>query len=640
MRRSIASICLSGSLDEKLLAASAAHFEAVEIFEADLIHYDGSPADVRALARDLGLAIDLYQPFRDFEGAPDDLFRRALERAERKFDVMEELGAPMMMVLSNAADWALDDDARAADQLAALAERASRRGLRIAYEPAAWGTHIRSVEHGWRVLNAAGHPHLGLVLDSFQMLASGEDLSVIDTIPGDRIFHVQVADAPRMSIDLKTWSRRYRCFPGQGDLDLAGFVARVLAAGYGGGLSLEIFNDEFRSVSPRQTAFDGFRSLQFLEEQTRAVIAGASASAAPQARNVALFDPPAPAPLSGVSFIEFAVGDEASEALGVWLGQFGFTKVGSHRSKAVSLYRGGGVNLVLNAQPDSFARSYYLLHGPSICAVGLRTPDPLLALGRATAFHAPRFEARVGPNELDLPAIRAPDGSLVYFVGEELESGGLYEIEFDIAGSKPATGPAAPQAVDHIAMALPPGLMDNWVLYYRAVLGLEGRETLILPDPFGLVRSRAMADAKRHVRLPLNIAMGQLTTTAQTVVSNAGAGVHHIAFACGDIFAAVERLQKAGAPLLPISGNYYDDLAARFDLAEAFVDRLRAGNILYDRIGDAEFLHVYGEAFQDRFFLEFVQRIGGYDDYGAVNAPVRMAAQSRLAREAAAARSL
>lgn len=640
MRRSIASICLSGSLDEKLLAASAAHFEAVEIFEADLIHYDGAPSDVRAMARDLGLAIDLYQPFRDFEGAPDALFQRALERAERKFDVMEELGAPMMMVLSNAAPWAIDDDARAADQLAALADRAAHRGLRIAYEPAGWASHINTVARGWKVLQAAGHPHLGLVLDSFQMLAGDEDLAVIGTIPGERIFHVQVADAPRMAIDLTTWSRRYRCFPGQGDLDVAGFVARVLAAGYGGGLSLEIFNDEFRSVSPRQTAFDGFRSLQFLEEQTRGAIAAAPAKSRPQARNVALFDPPAPAPLSGVSFIEFAVDGDGGQALGDWLSRFGFAKVGSHRSKAVSLYRGGGVNLVLNAQPESFARSYYLLHGPSICAVGLRTPDPLLAMGRATAFHAPRFEARVGPNELDIPAIRAPDGSLVYFVGEELESDGLYEIEFDIADAAPKPSAANPKAVDHIAMALPPGLLDSWVLYYRAVLGLQARETLTLPDPFGLVRSRAMADADRTVRLPLNIALGAQTATAQAVMSNAGAGVHHIAFACDDLFAAVDRLKAAGAPLLPIPGNYYDDLAVRLDLPEAFVDRLRTANILYDRVGQAEFLHVYGEAFQGRFFLEFVQRIGGYDDYGAVNAPVRMAAQSRRLREEMAARSL
>ena len=276
MRRSIASICLSGSLDEKLAAASAAHFEAIEVYEADLIHFDGSPSDVRAMARDLGLAIDLYQPFRDFEGAPDALFRRALDRAERKFDVLEALGAPMMMVLSNDSDWAIDDDARAAEQLAALAERAAQRGLRIAYEPAAWASHIRTVAHGWKVLQAADHPHLGLVLDSFQMLASGEPLQVIDSLPGDRVFHVQVADAPHMAIDIKTWSRRYRCFPGQGDLDVAGFLARVLAAGYTGGLSLEIFNDEFRSVSPRVMAFDGFRSLQFLEEQARAAIAASA----------------------------------------------------------------------------------------------------------------------------------------------------------------------------------------------------------------------------------------------------------------------------------------------------------------------------------------------------------------------------
>jgi 4-hydroxyphenylpyruvate dioxygenase len=634
MRRSIASICLSGSLDEKLVAASAAHFEAVEIYEADLIHFDGTPADVRSIANGLGLAIDVYQPFKDFEGAPDDLFQRALERAERKFDVMEQLGAPMMVVLSNTAKWAINDDARAASQLAALADRAALRGMRIAYEPASWASHINSLEHGWKVVKAAAHSHLGLVLDSFQVLAPREDLAVIDTIPGDRIFHVQVADAPHMSIDLETWSRRYRCFPGQGDLDVAGFVARALAAGYVGGLSLEIFNDEIRSISPRLTAFDGFRSLQFLEERARGGVLGPRREHDPKARNAALFDPPPPARLSGVSFIEFAVSEEGEKTLGEWLVRFGFERVGAHRSKAVTLYRGGGVNLVLNAQPDSFARSYYLVHGTSICAVGLRTPEPLLAMGRATAFHAQRFNARAGPNELDIPAIRALDGSLIYFVDETLESGGLYEIEFEIEKEMPRPVLGDPESVDHIAMALPPGLLDSWVLFYRAVLGFEGRETLTLPDPFGLVRSRAMADVARTVRVPLNVALGQQTATARAVLDHSGAGVHHIAFSCENIFDAVDRLKAAGAPLLPIPGNYYDDLRARTDLSEAFIDRLRAGNILYDSSPDGEFFHVYSEMFQTHFFVEYVQRVWEYNDYGAVNAPVRMAAQSRRLSEA------
>ena len=90
---------------------------------------------------------------------------------------------------------------------------------------------------------------------------------------------------------------------------------------------------------------------------------------------------------------------------------------------------------------------------------------------------------------------------------------------------------------------------------------------------------------------------------------------------------------QSGASLLNIPANYYDDLAMRFELKEDFIARLKAAHILYDRIGDGEFLHVYSEPFQGRFFFEFVQRIGGYDQYGAANAPFRMAAFARLQRE-------
>ncbi len=114
MRRSIATVSLSGTLEEKLRAVAAAHFGAVELFENDLINFSGTPRQVGQLARDLGLAIDLFQPFRDFEGVSDDVFRRNLDRAERKFDVMTELGAPMMLVCSNVSSHAIDDDRRAA----------------------------------------------------------------------------------------------------------------------------------------------------------------------------------------------------------------------------------------------------------------------------------------------------------------------------------------------------------------------------------------------------------------------------------------------------------------------------------------------------------------------------------------------
>src|SRR6266566_455928 len=175
MRRSIATVSLSGTLEEKLRAVAAAHFGAVELFENDLINFSGTPRQVGQLARDLGLAIDLFQPFRDFEGVSDDVFRRNLDRAERKFDVMTELGAPMRLVCSNVSSHAIDDDQRAAAQLHELAERAARRDLQIAYEALAWGTHVRTFGHAWRLVQTAAHPHLGLTLDSFHTLALGDD---------------------------------------------------------------------------------------------------------------------------------------------------------------------------------------------------------------------------------------------------------------------------------------------------------------------------------------------------------------------------------------------------------------------------------------------------------------------------------
>ena len=116
MLRSIAIVSVSGTLDEKLKAIAAAHFTAIELFVTDLINFNETPRQVRLLASDLGLAIDLYQPFRDFEAVSDDAFRRNLDRAERKFDVMGELGAPMMLVCSNVSPLAIDDDERAASQ--------------------------------------------------------------------------------------------------------------------------------------------------------------------------------------------------------------------------------------------------------------------------------------------------------------------------------------------------------------------------------------------------------------------------------------------------------------------------------------------------------------------------------------------
>jgi 4-hydroxyphenylpyruvate dioxygenase len=635
LRRSIATVSLSGTLQEKLAAVAAAKFDAIELFENDLLFFDGTARDVRQMAEEVGLKIALFQPFRDFEAVPDEVFRRNLDRAERKFDLMAELDARMMLVCSNVSPLSVDDDERAAAQLHELAERAAARGLRIGYEALAWGAHVRTYGHVWKIVQRAAHSHLGVILDSFHTLALGDDPAGIAHIPGEKIFFVQLADAPKLNMDVLSWSRHFRCFPGQGDFDVAGFAAQAIAAGYTGPLSLEIFNDEFRAAAPARTARDGMRSLLYLEEQIRRLQAEQPADIPRSSRaRVDLLDPPPPPDLQNVAFLEFAIDDVAGAELARWLEGLGFARIGKHRSKEVTLYEQGGVSIALNAESEAFAHSYYLLHGVSVCAVGLRVKDPDAMLSRAEVFGCQRFEERVGPDELPMPGIRSPDGSLIYVVDEGFDASADFVRER--AAGTPAKDPAL-RAVDHVGQALQGDHFDTWLLYYRAVFGLRPEESWVLPDPYGLVKSRALTNETRSVRFPLSFSESPRTVVARSLTTFSGAGVNQVAFATDDIFRAVAAMRKRGVGLLPIPENYYDDLAARLGLDDAFIDRLRNHDVLYDRDPTGgEFFHVYTQTFHDRFFFEVVQRKGGYDQYGAVNAPVRMAAQARAVSAAAA----
>ena len=227
LRKCIATVALSGNLADKLEAAARAGFDGVEVMEADLLAYDGSPADIRRIAGELGIAIYLYQPFRDFEAMAEPLRVRNLDRAERKFDITQALGADLVLVCSNTQAAAIDDDRRAAADLRAMAERAAIRGLRVGFEALSWGTNIRCWRHAWRIVQQADHPALGLIVDSFHTLALRDDPAGLADVPGERIFFVQLADAPFRDMDVLSWSRHYRNFPGQGDLPIGGFVRAV-----------------------------------------------------------------------------------------------------------------------------------------------------------------------------------------------------------------------------------------------------------------------------------------------------------------------------------------------------------------------------------------------------------------------------
>jgi len=623
MRRSIATVSLSGTLEEKLRAAAGAGFDGVEIFENDLIASSLRPRGVRALAESLGLGIDLYQPMRDIEGVDDDRFRHNLRRARDKFALMVELGADTVLVCSNATPSALDDDARAAAQLRVLAEEASGYGVRVAYEALAWGTRVNDYEHSWRLVQEADHPSLGVCLDSFHILSRDGDPSGIRDIPGDRIFFLQLADAPRMAMDVLQWSRHYRCFPGQGGFDLTSFTGHVLAAGYTGPLSLEVFNDVFRASDARRTAADALRSLSLLEDglsrsadDAPAVVGGEGVR-----RSVRLRRLPEPVRPSGFAFVEVAAGAEAAERVRVLLGALGFAHTRDHRSKPVQLWRNGDARVLLNSSDPRLGHTWS--GDASVTALGIAVPDPANAMRRAEDLLAPPLPRRRDPAESELSAVAAPDGTAVFFCAEGAGGDEPWLEDFsappvDGCGEGGGTGLTG---IDHVGLLQPFDHFDEASLFYRALLGLRPDTSVEMAAPDGLVRSRALTDPASALRVALNVSV------LGDAHADTGGGAQHVALGCDDVFAVARSLREAGVAPLAIPDNYYDDLACRTDLRPDTRERMREGGILHDLSEEGEFLHFYTPTVDGRLFFEVVQRIGGYNGYGAVNGTVRMAAQ-------------
>jgi 4-hydroxyphenylpyruvate dioxygenase len=620
MQTAIATVCLSGVLNEKVEAIAAAGFKGIEIFENDLLSFNGAPAQVRSMIEGLGLRTITFQPFRDFEGMPEQRRARVFQRAERKFDVMQELGCDLLMVCSNVSPECLGGIDRAAADLHEIGERAARRGVRVGFEALAWGRHINDYRDAWEAVRRANHPAVGVVLDTFHILARKTDLSAIRSIPRDRIFLVQIADAPMLDMDFLSWSRHYRNFPGQGALPLNDFMEALLATGYDGLLSLEIFNDQFRAGSARSVAIDGHRSLVFMLDQLQAKFESA--------RDLQPRLPPRSRCL-GTEFIEFAIDEESAPELETLLSGLGFEKSGEHVSKAVTRWSQGGINLVVNTEKEGFAHSFNITHGTAVCAFGLKVEDAVTTLDRAQRLLDTPFRQAVSPGELEIPAVRGLGGSLVYFTDPKSELARVWEVEFAPVGAGGRHG-AGLTVVDHISQSMHYEEMLTWLLFYTSLLDLSKLPEQDVLDPGGLVKSQVVQSPDGAIRIILNASQSAQTQSSRFLSEAVGSGVQHIAFATDDIFKAAQVVASNGVSLLRIPENYYDDLEAKSDMSTEAIDRLKANNILYDRDGDSEYFQIYTKTFGNRFFFEIVERRGGYKGFGAPNAQIRLTSQSLL----------
>lgn len=601
LRTSIATVCLSGTLTDKLHACAEAGFDGVEIFEPDLVASPASPEEIVALGRRLGLSFDLYQPFRDAEGITEDAFAAVLRRARHKFALMRRLGIDTLLVCSNVATATIDDDLVSASQLRRLGEAAAEYGVRIAFEALAWGRFVDDYRRAWRIVELTDHPSVGVCLDSFHILSRGHDPAAIEQIPGDKIFFVQLADAAALTMDVLSWSRHHRLFPGEGYFELGRFVGHVIDAGYSGPLSLEVFNDTFRQTDVLRTAQQAKRSLTWLEDQAARLPLRDrrrdGPTALPDVAQPAAFD-----------FVEVKA-EDAGE-VDTALRQLGFTFRGHHRSKPVRLWTQGRARVVCNEQQ---ARDL----APTLSAVGFEVADPETSANRARDLDAPSVFRRARADEQDLPAFRSPDGTEIFLAGIAADEA-PWVCEFE-GGSAPAqelflTG------IDHVNLAQHWQNFDEAVLFYSSVLALRSGNSQDVAAPTGLVRSQVVRTDDGAVRLALNV--------APLAFTHPQGFPQHVAFASADAVAAARAARAGGLRPLPIPANYYDDLLARFDLPPEEVEVMMRLGILYDRDDSGDFTHFYTETIGSVFF-EVVQRRGSYDGYGAANAPVRLAAQHR-----------
>lgn len=625
MRTGIATVCLSGTLKEKMQACAIAGFDGIEIFEQDLVTSPLTPEEARKMAADLGLTLDLYQPFRDFDSVSADLLTANLRRAEAKFKLMARLGMDTILVCSNVATASIDSDDLRAEQLGRLAALAGDHGVKVAYEALAWGKYVSDYEHAHKLVEVVDHPNLGTCLDSFHILSRNWETAPIEAFNPEKIFFVQVADAPKLSMDVLSWSRHYRVFPGEGQFELAKFMGHVVRAGYSGPVSLEIFNDVFRQSDVERTAVDAMRSLIWLEEQSAKWLdANAPALAAAGPVGTAAGGPAAPgrrrypmelatlpqvAEPAGYNFAEVRAAD--TKGLETVLGQLGFEFNGRHRTKDVQLWSMGHARVIINEAVPADGDNA----SPAIAALGFDVDSPVIASARAQQLKAPAVPRKSQANEEVFQGFAAPDSTEIFLCQGTADGTAAWTSEFGEGLERPAAGAGA--VIDHVNLAQPWQHFDEAVLFYTSALALAPQPFAEVPSPTGLVRSQVMATGDRAVRLVLNLApLNQQRKTYQ----------EHIAFAVDDLVATARNCKARGLEFLEIPANYYEDLEARFGLAADFLATLQELNLLYDRDADGEFLHFYTATVGSVFF-EMVERRGDYDGYGAPNAPVRHAVQ-------------
>ena len=317
-----------------------------------------------------------------------------------------------------------------------------------------------------------------------------------------------------------------------------------------------------------------------------------------------------PAGTCGFEFVEYTAEDTA--ALGRLFEQLGFHAVARHRSKAVTLYRQNGINFIVNQEPDSFAQSFARAHGPSACAMAFRVADAGKAFERAISLGAEAFAGRIGPMELNIPAIRGIGGSLIYLV-DRFTAPSIYDIDFvPLADADPRPKGVALTLVDHLTHNVHRGEMDRWARYYERLFNFREIRYFDIEGKLTGLKSRAMTSPCGLIRIPINESADDRSQIEEYLAAYKGEGIQHIALASEDIYATVAALIARGVPMMdPPPDAYYAAVDERLPGHGEDLDRLKQLGILIDGApGGGRLLQIFTKTVIGPIFFEIIQRKG------------------------------
>ena len=601
MKTSIATVSINGTLKEKIIAIAKAGFNGVEIFENDFLTNNLSPKEVKTIVQDQGLEITLFQPFRDFEGMPGNHRIRAFDRAKRKFDIMAELETDLILICSNTSNISIGGIERAANDFFELGEIAKERSIKVGYEALAWGKFINDHRDAWEIVRRANHQNVGIILDSFHTLSKKIDLNSIASIPREKIFIVQLADAPLHEMDLLYWSRHFRNMPGQGDLPVLNFMDALNKTNYDGYLSLEIFNDSYRSGPRDLIAKDGQRSLKSLIYKSK-------------------IEKKQKVKINKIEFIEFATNEENLNQLKNILCSMGFTEIGDHRNKRIKLFVFDDVKFIINYEKSPLIEENSK-YGPFPYAYGININDLNFLFKQAEFLDIELIKKQENLN-ISMDAIRNIDG-LIYVIDNNDDK--IWEKDFKYLPELKTNN--FNLKIDHIAQTLHHDEMPSSLLSYSTMFDCKKSPVIDIIDPYGITKSQVIENETQTFRLTMNGAENSKTNAGQFLKKNKRPGIQHIALSTDNLITLVNKLKGKGQKFLKVSDNYYDDIEARFGLDFDFCNQLKDLNILYDEDKNGSFLQVYTNIINNTFFFEIVQRIDNYKGYGESNALFRIAAQ-------------